>query len=140
MHTRRRFLTPLLIINLALIVLALSSFFAAPGVSGSTDSWSRSGPVVGIVTALAVSPSNPSIVYAGVTSRTGGFGPTNTTGIYKSTDGGSNWTRSGLVGTRLLSLAVDPTDPNKVYAGTNSSGLYKSTDGGATWNGPFIDS
>jgi photosystem II stability/assembly factor-like uncharacterized protein len=140
MRRRRRFLTPLLIINLALIVLALSSFFAASGVSSSTNSWTRSGPVIGIVDSLAVSPSNPSIVYAGVTSRSGGFGPTSTTGIYKSTDGGSNWSRSGLVGKTLFSLAVDPTDSNKVYAGTRSNGLYKSTDGGANWSGPFIDS
>ena len=136
---RRRCLTHLLIINLVLTVLALLSFFAASSVSSSTNSWSRSGPVVGTVAALAVSPSNPLIVYADVTSGSGGFDPaSSTTGIYKSTDGGSNWSRNGLVGQRLFSLAVDPTDPNKVYAGTASNGLFKSIDGGATWSGPFV--
>jgi photosystem II stability/assembly factor-like uncharacterized protein len=140
MQSHPRYVTPLLIINQALAVLVLASFFAASGVSGSINSWSRSGPVVGNIDSLAVSPSNPSIVYAGVTSRSGGFGQTNTSGIYKSTDGGSNWARSGLVGKTLFSLAVDPTNSNNVYAGTRSGGLYKSIDGGANWTGPFIDS
>src|SRR6185503_16878591 len=137
---RHRDLTPLLIINFALILLASASFFVVPSVSGSINSWSRTGPVVGIVDSLVVSPGNPTIVYVGVTSRSGGFGLTSTTGIYKSIDGGSNWSMSGLVGKTLYSLTVDPTDSNKVYGGTRGSGFYKSTDGGANWSGPFVDS
>lgn len=140
MRKRHPYLPPILIINLSLIALALASYFAPSGVSGAANSWTRSGPVVGVVDALVVSPSNPAIVYAGISSGTGGFSTTSTTGIYKSTDGGSSWSRSGLVGTSLSSLAVDPTDPSKVYAGSRSSGLYKSTDGGVTWSGPFINS
>ena len=38
---------------------------------------------------------------------------------------------------RILSLAVDPSDPDVVYAGTIRNGVYKSTDGGDTWAGPY---
>lgn len=138
MCRRRHFLIQSLIANLAIIAIALTSYFSTSAVSGSSNSWTRTGPVVGTVDALAISTSNPSIVYAGITSSTGGFGQTSTSGIYKSTDGGSNWTRSGLIGKSFFSLAVDPTDPDKVYAGTRSSGVYKSTDGGTSWSGPFI--
>jgi photosystem II stability/assembly factor-like uncharacterized protein len=132
--------TPLVVIVLVLIISALSSILAASDFAGSINSWSRSGPVVGVVDSLSVAPSNPSVVYAGITSDSGGSGGTSTTGIYKSTDGGLNWSRGGLVGRTLYSLAVDPTNSDTVYAGTSSRGLYKSTDGGASWSGPFIDS
>lgn len=32
-----------------------------------------------------------------------------------------------------VSLAIDPVDPNTLYAGTVASGAYRSTDGGTTW-------
>lgn len=43
----------------------------------------------------------------------------------------AGWYRSGLDGTALQTLAVDPNDPGTVYAG--GDGLYRSDDGGATW-------
>ena len=101
--------------------------------------WSRTGPVVGTVTSLAIAPSRPSILYAGVSSNSGGFGGTSNSGIYKSTDSGLSWSKSGLVGNTTYSLAVDPTNFDTVYAGTYRNGLYKSTDGGSTWNGPYIN-
>ncbi|HET9768407.1 MAG TPA: hypothetical protein VFS60_16265, partial [Thermoanaerobaculia bacterium] len=39
---------------------------------------------------------------------------------------------------RTISIAVHPTDPNKVYVGTAQGGLYRSLDGGATWT-PLTD-
>jgi hypothetical protein len=63
-------------------------------------------------------------------------------GIYKSTDNGATWQFSGLAGSGSFGrIAVDPTNPNIVYAaaaGTVSTstaqrGIYKSTDAGATW-------
>ncbi len=63
-------------------------------------------------------------------------------GIYKSTDGGATWTHMGLEdGQQIPALAVDPHDPNRVFAavlghpyGPNEErGVYRSTDGGATW-------
>jgi photosystem II stability/assembly factor-like uncharacterized protein len=55
--------------------------------------------------------------------------------VYKSTDGGKNWSQVGLAGINVGSLAIDPFDPNILYAGTTSSeGVFRSLDGGATWS------
>jgi hypothetical protein len=76
---------------------------------------------------LAISPSNPQIVYAA-----GERGA----GIFKSSDGGANWfpVNNGLVTTLSVNaLAVDPTDPSTVYAAFSLT-LVKSTNGGASWS------
>lgn len=54
-------------------------------------------------------------------------------GIYKSTDGGANWTKLSGGGPTgwVYSLAIDPNTTSTVYAG--AQGAYKSTDSGATW-------
>ena len=63
-------------------------------------------------------------------------------GVYKSTDGGTSWTNTGLRGTaRIARIAVDPTNSDVVYVaapghlwGPNRErGLYKTSDGGRTW-------
>jgi photosystem II stability/assembly factor-like uncharacterized protein len=92
--------------------------------------------------AIAVAASDPSIVYVG--SGEGLHRPDLSIGdgIYKSTDAGKTWTHLGLQdGYQIPALAVDPRDPNKVFAavlghpyGPNADrGLYRSTDGGQTW-------
>ncbi|MFY9741226.1 MAG: glycoside hydrolase [Candidatus Sulfotelmatobacter sp.] len=92
--------------------------------------------------AIAVAPSDPNIVY--VASGEGLHRPDLSVGdgIYKSTDAGKTWTHLGLRdGYQIPTLAVDPRDPNKVFAavlghpyGPNEErGLYRSTDGGQTW-------
>jgi photosystem II stability/assembly factor-like uncharacterized protein len=92
------------------------------------------------VLALAVSPANSQVLYAGVTSfeLTGPLGS-----IFKSTDGGANWfeTSTGIAGQDVRALFFDPADTSgdTVYAGTggdgaNPGGVYRTTDGGATWN------
>jgi hypothetical protein len=79
------------------------------------------------VSSVAADPVDPLTIYAVVTG-----GGDKTPGIYKSTDGGSNW---GLVlsGNPGGPLAINPSDPQVVYAGAYS-GVYVSTDGGADWN------
>ncbi|MGH9486679.1 MAG: WD40/YVTN/BNR-like repeat-containing protein [Terriglobales bacterium] len=93
--------------------------------------------------ALAVAPSDPSIIYAG----TGECDIRNDTipgdGIYKSTDGGKSWQYSGLRATRTsCAIAVDPFNPEivydasmgTVYTPNSEGGVYKSMDGGKTWS------
>src|SRR4051794_4674045 len=64
-------------------------------------------------------------------------------GIYKSTDGGENWTNMGLKDSeRISKILVDPKNPNTVFAcvpghlwnDDPNRGLYKTTDGGKTWS------
>jgi len=92
--------------------------------------------------AIAVAPSDPQTLYVG--SGEGLQRPDLSVGdgIYKSTDGGTTWSHLGLEdGQQIPALAVDPGDPNRVFAavlghpyGENPErGLYRSTDGGATW-------
>jgi photosystem II stability/assembly factor-like uncharacterized protein len=92
--------------------------------------------------AIAVAPSNPDIIYVG--SGEGLHRPDLSVGngIYKSIDAGKTWTHLGLRdGFQIPALAVDPRDPNRVFAavlghpyGPNEErGLFRSTDGGQTW-------
>jgi photosystem II stability/assembly factor-like uncharacterized protein len=93
----------------------------------------------GSIGAIAVAASDPNVVYVG--SGEGLHRPDLSVGdgIYKSTDAGKTWTHLGLRdGQQIPQLAVDPHDPNKVFAavaghpyGPNKErGVYRSTDGG----------
>jgi photosystem II stability/assembly factor-like uncharacterized protein len=93
----------------------------------------------GSIGAIAVAASDPNVVYVG--SGEGLHRPDLSVGdgIYKSTDAGKTWTHLGLRdGQQIPQLAVDPRDPNKVFAavaghpyGPNKErGVYSSTDGG----------
>ncbi len=97
----------------------------------------------GSIGAVAVAPSAPDTVY--VASGEGLHRPDLSVGdgIYKSTDGGATWTHLGLRdGQQIPTLAVDPHDPNRVFAavaghpyGPNPErGIYRSTDGGQTFS------
>ena len=63
-------------------------------------------------------------------------------GLYKSTDGGSNWNKIGLENSeRIASILVNPKNSNEIYVaamgalwGDNEErGVFKSIDGGQTW-------
>lgn len=63
-------------------------------------------------------------------------------GIYKSTDGGTNWVNMGLKNTeRISSIEIHPSNSNIIYVGalgalwgdSEDRGVYKSIDGGNTW-------
>lgn len=62
-------------------------------------------------------------------------GGLNPGGLFRSSNGATNWfaANNGLLSVRVLSLAVDPMMPERVYAGT-SRGIARSTDGGVTWD------
>ena len=92
--------------------------------------------------AIAVAPSDPNIIYVG--SGEGLHRPDLSVGngIYKSTDAGKTWTHLGLRdGQQIPALAVDPRDPNRVFAAvlghpygpSQERGIYRSTDGGQNW-------
>jgi photosystem II stability/assembly factor-like uncharacterized protein len=124
----------------ALLVLVICRGVFASGVPDSQTSytWTRSGPVVGRVNALSIAPSNPAIRYAGIASSSGGFGADSKLAVYKSLDSGATWSLSGLLDKTIDSLAVDPNNPNVVYAGTSQGDVFKSNDGGSSWNGPYL--
>jgi photosystem II stability/assembly factor-like uncharacterized protein len=92
--------------------------------------------------AIAVAASNPNIIY--VASGEGLHRPDLSVGngIYKSTDAGKTWIHLGLHdGLQIPALAIDPRDPNRVFAAvlghpygpSEERGLFRSTDGGETW-------
>lgn len=96
---------------------------------------------------VVIHPRNPDIVWAAVMGHL--FGPNETRGVYKTTDGGKNWKRVLYINnqTGASDLVMEPGNPEVFYAGTwralrtpysmesggEGSGLWKSTDGGETW-------
>ena len=92
--------------------------------------------------AIAVAPSDPNIIY--VASGEGLARPDLSVGdgIYKSTDAGKTWVHLGLRGGQQIpGLAVDPRDPNRLFAAvlghpygpSEERGVFLSTDGGQNW-------
>lgn len=111
-------------LSLLLWILAILAP-ALPALAGA-GVWTPLGPDRASVTALAVDPARPHIVYAG----------TRRSGLFKSVDGGATWVFAGrgLGVPEVTALAIDPTAPQTVYAATNGSGVFRSTDGGASWS------
>jgi photosystem II stability/assembly factor-like uncharacterized protein len=92
--------------------------------------------------ALAVSTSDPAIVYAGTGESSIRSNVSIGNGIWKSTDAGETWEHMGLEGTgRFGRIVVHPRDPNTVYAAAvghayapaRERGVYRTTDGGENW-------
>ena len=89
----------------------------------------------GRLNTIVVDPTNTSTIYLGAA----------TGGVWKTTDGGANW--SPLTATQcsnaMGAIALDPSNPQTIYAGTGEEnfsgdsyygcGVLKSTDGGVTW-------
>jgi photosystem II stability/assembly factor-like uncharacterized protein len=92
--------------------------------------------------AIAIAPSNPSIIY--VASGEGLMRPDLSVGdgVYRSEDGGATWRKVGLEDAQQIpDLAVDPKDPNHVFAAvlghpfgaSAQRGVFASSDGGKSW-------
>ena len=122
--------------HLAFALVAFLTGFTGSVNTASGQTWVTNGPYGGVASVLSVDPTAPNTIYAGT------FGA----GIFKSTNGGGNWTAinngllaSGFVTTNfaqnlsIWALAIDPLTPTTLYAGTDD-GLFKSTDGGGNWS------
>ena len=95
------------------------------------------------VGALAVSESDPNVVYAGMGEACIRGDVSYGDGVYKSTDAGKTWTHLGLEDTRHISrVRIHPDNPDIVYVaalghafGPNEErGVYRSVDGGQSWD------
>ena len=94
------------------------------------------------VGALAVSTSDPEIVWAGTGEPHIRSNVTVGDGVYKSTDGGEHWEHMGLDATgRVSRIVIHPRNPDIVYvaalghahAPQEERGIYRTLDGGDTW-------
>lgn len=92
--------------------------------------------------AVAIDPSNPKTVWVGTGEGWLRNSVSVGDGVYKSTDGGENWTSVGLKDSEhIAKILVDPSDGNNVLAcatghlwdDNDERGVYKTTDGGKTW-------
>ena len=99
-------------------------------------------PDVQSIGAVTIDPSNPRIVWVGTGEAWTRNSVSVGDGIYKSTDGGENWTNVGLKDSEHIArILVDPKDSNTVYAcatghlwnDNTERGVYKTSDGGKTW-------
>ncbi|MGC1291543.1 MAG: hypothetical protein WA855_09700 [Candidatus Acidiferrales bacterium] len=100
---------------------------------------------------VEIDPQNPDIVYASLWDSVSGpwedgneyNGPNS--GVYKSTDGGANWTQltQGLPEKVIQAdFAIAPSEPSRVYATIASGrgvGVYRSDDAGQTWTRTTTD-
>ena len=109
---------------------------------GSTWQPLFDGEPTGSIGAIAVAPSDPSILYVG--TGAGIIRPDLATGdgMYKSTDAGRTWTHLGLDSTEMIAnVDVDPSNPDRLFVaalghpyGPNPErGIFRSTDGGRTF-------
>jgi photosystem II stability/assembly factor-like uncharacterized protein len=128
------------------------------GVYKSTDggeTWNYAGlPNSERVAKIVVSPTSSDTVFAAVPGALWSDSPDR--GLYKTSDGGKNWNlilKGANLSTGCSAIAIDPTDPNKMFAtmwdfrrkgwtfrsggdgpeAPSGSGLVRTGDGGATW-------
>jgi photosystem II stability/assembly factor-like uncharacterized protein len=104
------------------------------GIYRSTDggaNWQGSTGLAGVaVSNIAIDPVTTTRLFVATS-----------VGVYVSNDSGANWARvpdptgSGVASIDMTSVAIDPSQPQVVYAGGTQQGeLFRSTDGGLTWS------
>jgi photosystem II stability/assembly factor-like uncharacterized protein len=97
---------------------------------------------VGSIGAIAVSRSNPKVIYVGTGEADMRSDIAQGIGMFRSTDGGKTWTSLGLSDTQQIGrILVDPRNPDVVlvaalghpYGPNAERGVFRSTDGGRHW-------
>ncbi|HEY8020999.1 MAG TPA: hypothetical protein VIH93_07855 [Thermoanaerobaculia bacterium] len=103
---------------------ALVALIALVPSVAAAKGWTRIGPPVGLVNALAVTRGPGSVLAA-----------TADAGVFRSDDGAISWAaaNAGLGSIEVADVAADPADPATAYAATRK-GLFKSSDGVRTWS------
>lgn len=123
-----------LLVDVRSIAIAPSNpntiYVGSDGVYRSTDGGTTWAKTTGTglqnfstITAIAVNPTNASLLYAG-----------NSFSFFKSTDGGNTFTQVNVsqFSSGVNAIVFDPSTPSTIYVGQNN-GVFKSTDSGATW-------
>jgi len=120
---------------------------ASGGVWKSVDGGSNFRPIfdtqdVQSIGAIAIDPSHPQNVWVGSGESWMRNSVSIGDGVYKSTDGGENWTNLGLKNTEhIVKIIVDPKNSNNVlvcatghaWDDNDERGVFKTSDGGKTW-------
>lgn len=121
------------------------------GVYKSTDggkSWNHLGlEDTRHISRVLVSSLDPKVVFVGAMGHF--YGPNEERGVFRSKDGGQNWTKVLYLDEHhgVSDMDIDPTNPNVLYAalwhfdrkpwthttGSREGGVWKSVDGGDTW-------
>ncbi len=114
----------------------------AGGVWKSTNAGQSWTPIADLLANIAVcsmafDPKNPNIIFAGTGEGFSNADAVRGAGVFKTTDGGMNWTRlAGTVNNTnfyyVNDLIVSSLDSNRIYAATNS-GVWRTADGGTNW-------
>src|ERR1700729_953436 len=109
---------------------------------------SDEGIPIGSIGAIAVAPSNPSVLYVGTGEPDIRSQHSYGIGMFKSMDAGKTWKSVGLEDSRQIGrIVVDPKDPARVYVAAlghvydanSTRGVYRSTDGGMHWKKVLSD-
>jgi photosystem II stability/assembly factor-like uncharacterized protein len=119
---------------------------AGGGVWKSTSSGFSFKPIfdkyVQSIGAITLDQKNPKTIYVGTGESNMRNSVSIGNGMYKSTDGGDNWTKIGLDSTEHISkVLIDPSNssviyvaaPGALWSDSKHRGLYKSTDAGKSW-------
>jgi hypothetical protein len=98
----------------------LVSIALASSAGAGVNTWTQTGPEGGFTIVVAANPAQPSTVLAAT------YG-----GIYRSTNGGTSWSRSQSPTWVMNNFTFDPANANRVFSG--SGYLMRSDDGGVTF-------